>query len=164
MHKLLEKISKILEDEISLANLERAKNSEPRIKPIKITILGQFALIINQGISEKIPLAATMDVDALFEGDWSFRKIFERTLKDSGLILDELSSEIWIPPQSQYVCYYKSAQITIQGLTPIYCLLSKAIKAPDKNKVLIINALEIYGTELSDLIKKFNGDLNFFKL
>ena len=128
----------------------------------EIKILGQMSLIANVDVASKFDLIGTMDVDAYTKGTRWIEKEFDNLLKNEGLRLDSDSSLIWMPEESTYTEFIEGKYLKVFLVDPIYCLASKAIKAKEKNKVLIMEALVEYGEELEDLIKKYKGDLEYF--
>lgn len=53
-------------------------------------------------------------------------------------------------------------ELTIEILSPIAALTSKAIKAPEKNRILLTEALAAYGDELANKILRHGDDLTKF--
>ena len=159
---------KILDDiiaalEVEILGYRNSFGAEPKVfQPAVINIVGQFALLIDPEASRALPLVATMDVDAFLEGDWPIKKAFRRILTAMGLEYDELSEEVWLPPGSVFLEYYRSPFLTVNYLDPLSTLTSKAVKAREKNRPLIRNALAHYGPELVTRIAQFNVDINFF--
>lgn len=54
-------------------------------------------------------------------------------------------------------------QMSCKRIDPLFALCSKAIKAREKNRILIAQALKVYGKSLVRLIEKYGGDLEYFK-
>lgn len=77
--------------------------------------------------------------------------------------LDDLSTEIWIPPDATFNNYYQSAVLIVSYLDSVSALTSKAVKAKEKNLILIREALDAYGEKLSSNISKYGGDIEFFR-
>lgn len=129
---------------------------------VKIQILGQMSLLMNPDVNSRIPLLGTQDVDALLKGRWDQTKIFRDVLNSKGLTFDELSSEVWLPKEAEFIEYYDSLYVNVSYLDPISALTSKAIKAAEKNKSLISDALKVYGDILAAKITSYGGDVSFF--
>lgn len=162
MKQLRELLSNALQNRLSRLNLEREKDGLPRLSTLKVKILGQMALSLNNKASNLLHIAQTLDVDAWLEGDFSARNAFKDIIKEIALVYDELSSEIWIPDNAKFEKIIESPELVIEILDPIAALTSKAVKAPNKNKILIVEALAVYGEQLAEEIIRYGGDLNFF--
>jgi hypothetical protein len=121
-----------------------------------------MSLLMNVRLCERLDVASTVDVDALLAGPWSMIKLFREIVRENGLQYDDLSSEIWIPEKASYVEYYSSPLLEVRYLDAVSALTSKAIKAKEKNKILVRNALLIFGDELSDRIGENGGNVSFF--
>jgi len=76
-------------------------------------------------------------------------------------VYDELSAEVWIPDEAEFITYYDSDDLSVCYLDPLSALTSKAVKAKEKNRPLIVKALKYYGKRLADKIREY-GDLDFF--
>ena len=161
--KLINKILVKLDKRIANENKQRFDSGGMTLKKAKICILGQFSLMTHPNVSAQLTLLATADVDAFIDSDWWIKNEFKKLLNKEGLEYDELSNEIWIPPQSTFTKIYDSKNIYCDVIDPLYALVSKAIKAKEKNKILISDALNLYGDELGTLIQKFGGDRIYFK-
>lgn len=156
------KILKDLETHIVALNKERALESLRMVPLVEIVLLGQMSLLINPEINTSLNLVATRDVDALLKAEWSIKKRFLEILKHYGFEYDELSSEIWLPKETTFSTFYDSDYLVCKRIDPLYALVSKAVKAPEKNRILIRAALAKYGEELALLIRKYEGDLEYF--
>jgi hypothetical protein len=163
MHDLLESLIASLEKELGLQNKERARDELPRIAKARLVVLGQFSLLSDPELSRRLPLAATMDFDAWIEGEWCVRAMLKRILAEKGLAYDELSAEIWMPKETTYRTIHDSEMLKVQISDVISTLVSKAVKAPEKNRILVREALKIFGSPLSKAIVRHGGDLEFFR-
>src|SRR5262245_16535369 len=132
MQGLLNEIISELEESFTVLNREREEDGLVPLKKAVITLLGQFGLIVHPVAGQRLKLAATNDVDALIEADWSIRAVFVAALKRQQLIYDELSSEAWIPPGSAFEVLYDSPVLTMRCLAPLAILTSKAVKAKER--------------------------------
>ena len=160
--ELLNAIIDNLTKRLSQINLERAQDGLPALRKFEIQLLGQMALQLNPDFPKEIMLASTTDLDALVVGDWAARVALKESLSQQGLLYDELSTEIWIPPGAKFVTLFESALVQISALEPIAVLVSKAVKAREKNRFLVAQALKHFGNELSTQIEEHAGDLQFF--
>ena len=161
---ILEKVFRALDKEIEIENQQRREDSALLLTKAEIRLLGQMSLISNPEVQAQITLLATFDVDALVKGGHWIESKFRDLLKKEDLELDSLSHEIWIPSESTFTEVFSSNRLVCLRLDPLYVFLSKAIKAKEKNRMLIAQALEIYGNELRKLIQKYGGDLKYFNL
>ena len=157
--QVIEELGKVIESE----NKIREELGAVPLRPTAIRILGQMSLLLNDDVSSQIRLFATQDVDAHIEGDSFVAESFRRLLGERNLEFDFLSTEIWIPADASYIRIYDSQRLSCEILDPISALVSKAIKAPEKNWNLIQKALEIYGDELASKIRNHGGDPAIFK-
>lgn len=149
--------------EIAEENKERKESGAPKIQHAQINIMGQYCLLLNAKIQADLDLVLTNDVDAILEADYFVKKRFAEILKENGLELDPDSSFVWIPPKAKFEDIYQGENLTVSILDAESALLSKAIKAPEKNRFLIIEALlSKKFKNLSDKIKKEGGDINYF--
>lgn len=144
MNRIISGLIATLERLIKTANSERSKDGLPHLKKIEIHILGQFSLLADPEASAKLPLVATRDFDALVEGDWSARTLLKIALAEFNLEYDDLSKEIWLPDNPQFIELYNSNTLQISYLSALDTLTSKGVKAPEKNKNLIAKSLKIY--------------------
>lgn len=160
--KIFDEIISELETILEKENLERNELGSPPVQKSVITVLGQMSLMLDKTAAISLALIATADIDAIIQGDSVLRNYFLKIIKQKGLKLDDLSSEIWIPEEATLLKYYQSPLLTIQYLDPVSALTSKAIKAKEKNRYLIKQALEHYGEELKSKILLYGGDIDYF--
>jgi hypothetical protein len=160
--KLLDEILAELEEAIKRINSERESLGLPVLYKVKIRVLGQFSLLADKQTAASISLAATVDLDALIEGDWIIEEELRRILRTKGLVLDELSREIWIPEGSEFLPYYESSRINCIYLDPFAAIVSKAVKAREKNRILVRDAIDLYGQRLIHEIRKYGIDPEYF--
>ncbi len=151
-----------LENKITETNEERVRDNGFRLPKAKITLLGQFSLIANPKISALLNIPATMDVDAKIEADLVIKNLFVQILKEENLKYDEDSGLIWIPNGSTFETLHDTNLLTVAAISPIYGILSKAIKAKEKNRILVGDAIAIFGEKLVELIVHYGGDPQYF--
>jgi hypothetical protein len=151
-----------LDEEITMANREREEDGLPPLGILHLQILGQSALLFNPDISGLVTLVQTRDLDALILGDWSLRTIVKRAIRKLGLEYDDLSKEIWLPPEASFLMLHENHLMKIEALEPFCVFLSKAVKAPEKNRQLIVQAIAMYGKRLLDAIDKHGGNSEYF--
>lgn len=160
--KLVDQIIKELEVRLDAANKEREEMGAAPFKKSEITVLGQMSLMMDKEASKLLPLAATADLDALIKGDSIARTQLQSIIKAKGLVLDDLSTEVWIPKGAKFIKYYDSDLLKVSYLDPLSALTSKAIKAKEKNRVLITEALKHYGDKLKSKITENGGSIDYF--
>jgi len=125
-----------------------------------IRLLGQSALIeANLGLR----LLATRDVDVRADYDDAVRLEFARLLALAGRELDPLGHEVWMPRETRYAELFRGKFVHLLLAEPEAVLLSKALKAPVKNKQLITQYLSTIANErFFELARKYRVDLEPF--
>jgi hypothetical protein len=132
----------------------------PRLRPCTIRILGQSALL-----ELKLPftLAVTKDVDVQADYDDAVRREFARLLAAEGRDLDPLGHEIWMPRETRYAELFHGRFVAMLLADAEAVLLSKASKAPLKNKLLLTEYLASGASErFLQLAAKYRVDLEQF--
>lgn len=127
------------------------------IKECEFKIVGQTALL---EAALNLNLAATADVDAYTNAQYVVKAKLNEMLKAVGLELDPLSDEIWMPRETKYIPFFKGDLVRASRADPVHVLVSKAHKAPAKNRILI--ASYIAGeppAEFFTLCKSYKVDL-----
>jgi hypothetical protein len=110
-----------------------------------------------------LELTATLDVDAWVDSEYFVLSKFKDVLQRKGLVYDDDSPKIWIPPGATFTEIFRTSRLIVSDVDPLYSLTSKAIKAPEKNRILIREALKIYGDPLRRLIEKHGGPIRDFE-
>jgi hypothetical protein len=122
----------------------RARNAECvlegilRLPPCEIRVLGQAALF-ELGVG--LTLEATYDLDVYADYSHSVEVQLRRLLKARNLTLDPLGHEVWMPPETQYDPIYQGRFVTAKVARAEYVLISKAARAPEKNRALLAEYL-----------------------
>lgn len=111
------------------------------IPKARVQLLGQISLLINEKAAVELSLAQTGDLDALLSMDNIIKAELKKTLSKHGLIYDEDSYLIWIPPAARFEKLFDFDHIIIESIDAESALVSKAVKAPEKNKQLIREAI-----------------------
>jgi len=158
-------IFKELNDRIDAENGEREETGVPKLRPVEVRILGQVTLLANELVAQILPLQMTNDLDAVIEVAQGFviAVLKDEILPKFGLELDRDSGLVWIPPGSSYEPFLDSKYVRVKLLDPESALVSKAVKAKVKNRVLIIDA--IASERFSSLVQRIQdngGDLDYF--
>ncbi len=162
MEKMVLNVLKELDQRVGDRNREADRDGFIFQPNFEIKILGQMSLLLNRDISAKIDLSATVDLDSYINGEVWIGKEFESLLKNNNVILDKDSDLIWMPQESTYTLFFEGDHVKSYLVDPIYCIASKAIKAKEKNRTLVIQALLEYGKPLEQLILKHGGNLEYF--
>ncbi len=161
--KQLQGLFKELNSRINILNTERSASGSATIPKAEIIILGQISLLVNEKVSAVLTLALTGDLDALLRTEHVVKEELKLILKKQKLIYDEDSHLIWIPPGSSFDPLFDFSNLTVKCIDPESALVSKAIKAVKKNKVLIREAIASgVFPKLVDRILENGGKLESF--
>lgn len=160
----LNKFGETLENRILLADQEAGLNGlvlSP--KTIEIRVVGQASLLADTFLGMKLELEQTHDFDAFVKAAYPIESILRNLLQEYGFSFDNLSEQIWMPEDTVWEKCFEGDFVIILKARAIDVLVSKAIKAPVKNRKLVVDALDIYGDELIGRIQKYGGNLENFK-
>ncbi len=163
MKEKLATVFRLLDKQINDENKERLVSGSPPITRSRIEILGQTSLLIQPELTYGLSLAQTGDLDALLRADHFVKQSLKKILPTYGFIYDEDSPLIFIPEQSQFLPFLNLSLIEVVVIDPESALVSKAVKAPEKNIQLIRQA--IASDEFPNLVEriiKAGGDLKKF--
>ena len=139
--KQLKAIFKELNKRVAAMNHSRRIEGLLPISKAKVQLLGQISLLAHDKVSSILSLAQTGDMDAFLTMDHAVREELKSILKGQGLIYDEDSYLIWIPPLASFETLFDLEHVLVESIDPESALVSKAVKAPDKNKHLIRQAI-----------------------
>lgn len=157
---MLKKIFEELDKWIQEQNLERQKDGVMEICSCEIQVIGQTALV-EANLSLHVP--ATMDVDVLANYEYLVKKKFEELLRQNGKYLDPVGHEAWMPSETEYSDFYIGKWVRAYLAKAEYVMLSKAMKAPNKNNSLITEYLASSPCDnFFKLAEKYKVDLEFF--
>jgi len=106
----------------------------PALPKSVFRVVGQTALL---EANLEFAIAATVDVDILNNAKYEVLAKLNELLIAEGLELDPLSNEIWMPEETNYIDLYQGEWIHALLAEPQYIMVSKALKSPSKNKVLL---------------------------
>ena len=152
-----------LDARIALLIDERAETGGPKIARAEIRILGQMSLLANETVTSIVALAETGDLDAILRTEYVVEKELKAILKKHGLVYDETSNEIWIPNEAKFESLFDLKNVFVSRIDAESALVSKAVKAPNKNRTLIQDALSSGGfPKLAQRIEKEGGNLAYF--
>jgi hypothetical protein len=137
MRDILVQIFTELNDRISQENSMSEESGALKIRPVEIKVLGQLTLLANKMVTDILP--------------------------KYHLVYDSDSVLIWLPPQSQFIDFCDFNFVRVKLLDAESALVSKAVKAPQKNKLLIIEAIasQLFPSLISR-IQEHGGNINFF--
>jgi hypothetical protein len=157
---MLRPIAQKLDDWIAARNREARADGTRLIRRCRIRLLGQMALI-EAGMP--LTLAATNDVDVYADYEFSVEAEFRRMLKAQGKDLDPLGHEIWMPKETEYSALYSGRFVELFAADGDAILLSKALKAPAKNRLILVEYLARgASSRFIKLAKKYHLNLEQF--
>ena len=141
-------------------NVEAQAEGLPLLRPTKLRLLGQLALLEAQA---PLTLAATKDVDLKADCEHAVWRELERLLARRGFTLDPLGHEIWMPPETRYEPLFTGQLVSLTVADVDAVLVSKARMAPDKNRPLVVEYLARGGSErFFELAARHQVDLEAF--
>lgn len=139
------------------------KENDLKLDKTKIVIMGQLALLLHPDTKlNELDLAATRDLDAKIKGPFPAFQELKKQLEQFGFTYDTDSEKVWLPKNYTTTNIHQSVKLSVDVVDPIFILVSKAIKAKEKNKKLIQQAIIIFKDDLKYLIKKEGGNLEDF--
>lgn len=141
MKDLLGKIFLELDELVEAENLEREDMGGALIPRAQIKILGQTSLLAQPELTAKLHLAQTGDLDAHLRADYFIKVQLKELLQKYGLVYDEDSPFIFTPKKSLFLHFLDLKNLEILVIDPESALVSKAVKAPQKNIQLIREAI-----------------------
>lgn len=163
MKALLRKVFQELDSRIEKENVIRREDGALPVSACEIKILGQMSLLANDKVSAILSLAQTADMDAVMTRNTFAKKELKETLKQYGLEYDEDSEKVWLPKNSKFLLLFELKNVVVKIIDPESALVSKAVKAPAKNKILIREAIASGEfPELARRITKEGGKLEYF--
>lgn len=165
MKNTLLAIFKELDEWMEAHNADLEAGDAAKLRPIEVQVLGQLSLLANDVVANVLTLQSTNDLDArLRENDWNIKRILNREiLPKYGLNLDSQSEDIWVAPGHKFELLHDFKNVRVKLLDAESALVSKAVKAKEKNRVLIIDA--IASGEFPNLVQRIEdngGDLEYF--
>jgi hypothetical protein len=135
---VLAEVFEELDEWVCARNVECALEGVLRLQPCEIRVLGQGALF---ELATGLTLQATSDVDVYANYSHAVEVQFRHLLKARHLALDPLGHEVWMPPETQYDPIYQGRFVTAKVARAEYVLISKAARAPEKNRALLAEYL-----------------------
>ena len=163
MRTKLKGIFQELDQRIDRLNTARRAEGLLVLAQAEVRLLGQMSLLANEKVSALLTLVATADLDALLTMDAVVKQMLTELLQKRGLVYDEDSYLIWIPQGASFEPLYKFKNLVVTLIDPESALVSKAVKAPAKNKQLIREAIATgHFPGLLDRIIAADGKLDLF--
>jgi hypothetical protein len=122
-----------------------------------------MSLLTNEKVSAELHLAQTADLDAFLQMDHFVKMELKKLLHEEGFVYDEDSHPIWIPPAARFEAVFKFKNFAVLSIDAESALVSKAVKAPEKNKLLIREAIASgLFPSLVDRLQENGGKLELF--
>jgi hypothetical protein len=152
-----------LDQQIEAIAVERRNEDLFPLPKSKILLLGQMSLLAQEPVSAVLALALTGDVDAHLDMSSTVKQLFTNLLRAEGWMYDEDSPLIWIPPKSIFQPWLHLNFVDVDVIDAESALVSKAVKAPAKNKFLVRQALSSgHFPNLAQRIVENSGNLEDF--
>lgn len=164
MIEVLKRLFRELDLWITRENESRDKEGVFKFRKCEIKLLGQMSLLANERVSAWLDLVGTRDLDAdLGNIEHPIKRRMIELLKANRLEYDEDSEKIWLPAGKKFEVLFRFKNLTVSILDPESALVSKAIKAKEKNKQLIQEAIALNKfPNLIDRIEENGGDIEYF--
>jgi len=141
-------------------NLAARDEGLPALRACRIRVLGQVALLEARA---PLQLTLTNDVDVQADYEHATEVEFRRLLAREGKELDPVGHEIWMPKETRYQRFFEGECVTFELAEIDAVLLSKALKAPHKNRALIVEYLAGGASErFLAMAKRYRLDLEQF--
>ena len=157
---VLVNIAERLETFVVERNLEARREGLLVLRPCVIKLLGQAALLEAK---VSLTLALTNDVDVYADYEFAVEQEFRRLLAKEGRELDSLGSEVWMPVETAYQPLFVGQYVTLLVADSESVLLSKALKAARKNRLLLTEYLASGpSARFLKLAQKYRLDLEQF--
>jgi hypothetical protein len=137
----LEEIFHELNERVTAIAQERAEDGLRPIPKANVKILGQMSLLASVEVSAVLSLAQTGDMDALVTMEHVVLAELRKILTKNGLVYDDDSDLIWIPPGATFAELLDLEHVQVSLIDAESALVSKAVKAPQKNKQLMREAI-----------------------
>ncbi len=157
---MLAELARELDDWIAARNATAWVDGRPPLRACSIRVLGQAALFESKLLLE---LLATRDVDVKADYEEAVRTRFAELLEKRGFELDPLGQEAWMPRETRYETAYAGKFVRLEIAEPEAVLVSKGLKAPEKNRALLTEYLASEPSErFLALAQKYRLELEQF--
>jgi hypothetical protein len=159
MNNLVE-IFRALDQWVARENIRARAEGTPAYRSCSIRVLGQSAL---WAAGVDLTLTATQDLDARADYEWAVQRELERLLAENGKVLDPHGHEVWMPRETRYNPLYQGTFVEALVADADAVLISKALKAAEKNRALVTEYLAKGASErFFELARKYRVDLEQF--
>ena len=149
-----------LERWVGRENAKARSAGMPTYPRCTIRVIGQTALL---EAALPLRLAATRDVDVYADYPWAVEQKFAELLRAAGQELDPLGREAWMPKETAYTTLHDGTWVLGRIAEPDFVLIAKALKAPEKNRPLLLQYLaEGPSDRFLRLAAKYKVDLEQF--
>lgn len=156
----LAQIFRALDQWVARENIRARAEGTPAHKSCSVRVLGQSAL---WAAGVDLTLTATQDLDAYADYEWAVQRELERLLAEKGKVLDPHGHEVWMPRETRYNPLYQGTFVEALVADADAVLISKALKAAEKNGALITEYLSKGASErFFELARKYRVDLEQF--
>lgn len=157
---MLVSMAEALDMWIVARNLEARAEGTPPLAACEIKLLGQTALLEQNA---PLTLANTNDIDVRANYAHVVEQEFRRLVEREGKELDPAGHEIWMPRETRYTVLFRGDRVTLLVADVEAVLVSKALKAPAKNRTLLTEYLAKGASKrFLDMAKKYGVDLEQF--
>lgn len=157
---MLAELARQLDMWVVAENVRRRAEGGPRLRPCEIRVFGQSALL-----EQRLPLAlaATRDVDVRANYEYAVEVQLRRLLEARGRSLDPVGREAWMPRETRWLPAFEGEFVRLLLAEAEAVLLSKALKAPNKNRNLLLEYLAVGPSDrFLYLAQKYQLDLEQF--
>jgi len=156
----LAEIFRALDQWVARENIRARAEGTPAYKSCSVRVLGQSAL---WAAGVDLTLTTTQDLDAYADYEWAVQRELERLLAENGKVLDPHGHEVWMPRETRYNPLYRGTFVEALVADADAVLISKALKAAEKNRALVTEYLAKGASErFFELARKYRVDLEQF--
>lgn len=156
----LTQIFRALDQWIARENIRARAEGTPAYRSCSVRVLGQSAL---WAAGVDLMLTVTQDLDAYGDYEWAVQRELERLLAEDGKVLDPHGHEVWMPRETRYDPLYQGTFVEALVADADAVLISKALKAAEKNRALVTEYLAKGASErFFELARKYRVDLEEF--
>lgn len=157
---MLREVAARLDSWVIAQNVEARSEGLPMLRACRIRLLGQMALLESRA---PLQLNLTNDVDVYADYEHAVEQEFRRLLASAGKELDRFGSEVWMPRETRYANLFVGEFVTMLVADMDAVLVSKALKAPVKNRALIVEYLAAGASDrFFTLATRYRVDLELF--
>ena len=156
----LAEIFRALDQWVARENIRARAEGTPAYRSCSVRVLGQSAL---WAAGVDLTLTTTHALDANADYEWAVQRELERLLAENGKVLDPHGHEVWMPRETRYNPLYRGTFVEALVADADAVLISKALKAAEKNRALVTEYLAKGASErFFELARKYRVDLEQF--